>query len=77
MFSSKMYIYTNKPSKDLFTLTKLLMTDEVTRIDGFYYYLVVRFILKWTGSLLPMESVDVFVVEVEVHREMMPAPTVI
>jgi hypothetical protein len=28
------YIYTNKPSKVLFALTKLLMTDEVTRIDG-------------------------------------------
>jgi hypothetical protein len=36
MFSSKMYsyIYTNKPSKVLFALTKLLMTDKVTRIDG-------------------------------------------
>jgi hypothetical protein len=34
MISSKMYIYTNKPSKVLFALTKLLMTDEVTRIDG-------------------------------------------
>ncbi len=29
-----MYIYTNKPSKVIFGLTKLLMTDEVTRIDG-------------------------------------------
>ncbi len=29
-----MYIYTNKPSKVLSDLTKLLMTDEVTRIDG-------------------------------------------
>ncbi len=29
-----MYIYTNKPSKVTFALTKLLMTDEVTRIDG-------------------------------------------
>ena len=75
MFSSKMYIYTNKPSKVLFTLTKLLMTDEVTRIDGFYYYLVVRFILKWTESLLAMESVDVFVVEAEVHRGMVHTPT--
>jgi hypothetical protein len=34
MFSPKMYIYTNKPRKVLFALTKLLMTDEVTRIDG-------------------------------------------
>jgi hypothetical protein len=34
MFSSKVYIYTNKPRKVLFALTKLLMTDEVTRIDG-------------------------------------------
>jgi hypothetical protein len=33
MFSPKMYIYTNKPIKVLFALTKL-MTDEVTRIDG-------------------------------------------
>jgi hypothetical protein len=32
--SSKVYFYTNKPSKVLFALTKLLMTDEVTRIDG-------------------------------------------
>ncbi len=29
-----MYIYTNKPSKVLFSLTKLFMTDEVTRLDG-------------------------------------------
>jgi hypothetical protein len=28
------YIYTNKPSKVIFALTKLLMTDKVTRIDG-------------------------------------------
>jgi hypothetical protein len=28
--SSKMYIYTNKPRKVLFALTKLSMTDEVT-----------------------------------------------
>jgi hypothetical protein len=34
MFSSKMYIYTYKPSKVLFTVAKLLMADEVTRIDG-------------------------------------------
>ncbi len=34
LFFSKMYIYTNKPSKVLFALTKLLMTDKVTRIDG-------------------------------------------
>ncbi len=33
MFSSKMYIYTNNTSKVIFALTKLLMTDEVTRID--------------------------------------------
>ncbi len=33
-FLYKCYIYTNKPSKVLFALTKLLMTDEVTRIDG-------------------------------------------
>jgi hypothetical protein len=28
------HIYTGKPSKVLFALTKLLMTDEVTRFDG-------------------------------------------
>ncbi len=32
-----MYIYTDKPSKVLSALTKLLMTDEVTRIDGICY----------------------------------------
>jgi hypothetical protein len=32
------YIYTNKPSKVIFDLTKLLMTDEVTRIDGTALY---------------------------------------
>ncbi len=34
MFSSKVYIYTNKPSK---VLTKLLMTDEGARIDCTVY----------------------------------------
>jgi hypothetical protein len=34
MFSSKIYIYINKPSKVLLALTKLLFTDKVIRIDG-------------------------------------------
>jgi hypothetical protein len=32
----EMHIFTNKPSKVLFALTKLLMTDEFTRTDGTY-----------------------------------------
>jgi hypothetical protein len=45
MFSSKMYICTNKPSKVLFALTKLIMTNEVPRIDG-----IVLIVELGTGS---------------------------
>jgi hypothetical protein len=39
------YIYTNKPSKILFALTKLLMTDEVTRIDGTIFKKITYYLL--------------------------------
>jgi hypothetical protein len=51
MFSSKVYIYTNKHSKVLFALTKLLMTDEVTRIDGTVQLLTTLF----CGETIPLK----------------------
>jgi hypothetical protein len=37
MFSSEIWISTNKPHTILFASTKLITTDEVTRIEGTFF----------------------------------------